>query len=134
MLMKLLLSHQILVGFKYHLFPDCVVILVRKIIVSFAISEPTLVSNHTSVDPAAPSLEEDTVQAEETSHPLDNGKISTPDEVVSSPSVGTQQNDVPPVSSNTVQTDASSVPKAIVSDVQEDLPKKSYASVVSSFT
>ncbi|KAG8654229.1 nuclear transport factor 2 isoform X2 [Manihot esculenta] len=91
--------------------------------------EPTLVSNHTSVDPAAPSLEEDTVQAEETSHPLDNGKISTPDEVVSSPSVGTQQNDVPPVSSNTVQTDASSVPKAIVSDVQEDLPKKSYASV-----
>ncbi|KAF2325453.1 hypothetical protein GH714_028812 [Hevea brasiliensis] len=79
-------------------------------------------------------LEEDTVQDEETSHPSDDGKISNVDEVVSSPSVGTSQNDVPPVSSDTVHSDARSVSEAIVSeaivsDAQENLPKKSYASV-----
>ncbi|KAF2325446.1 hypothetical protein GH714_028750 [Hevea brasiliensis] len=77
--------------------------------------EPTMVSNHSVVDHTLP-LEEDTVQDEETSHPSDDGKISNVDEVVSSPSVGTSQNDVPPVSSDTVHSDARSVSEAIVSE------------------
>ncbi|KAG8661635.1 nuclear transport factor 2 isoform X2 [Manihot esculenta] len=91
--------------------------------------EPTLVSDHSVVDHEAPHFEEDTVQAEESSLPLDNGKISTDDEVISDPSVGKIQNDVPPPTGSTVQSDSLSVPEATVSNVQEDLPKKSYASV-----
>lgn len=92
--------------------------------------EPTLVSEHTVLDHTTASLEEDSVQAEESSNALDNGKISINDEVVSSPSVGTSQNDGFPVSAGTGQSDARPVSEAIVSNIQEDAPKKSYASVV----
>ncbi|KAJ9174156.1 hypothetical protein P3X46_017215 [Hevea brasiliensis] len=88
--------------------------------------EPTLDSNHSLMDHAAPHLEEDIVQDEESVLPLDNGKISTDDEVVSSPSVVIHQNDVPPAS---VQSDSCSISEATFSNAHEDLPKKSYASV-----
>ncbi|XP_015584578.2 nuclear transport factor 2 [Ricinus communis] len=93
-------------------------------------SEPTLVSDNSVHDNVIASLEEDTVQAEESSHPLDNGNISTVDEeAVSIHSVGTTQSDGNPVSAGTEQSDALPVSDVVASTVQEDAPKKSYASV-----
>ncbi|KDP41314.1 hypothetical protein JCGZ_15721 [Jatropha curcas] len=90
--------------------------------------EPTLVSDHIVLERTASPLE-DTPQAEEPSHPSENGKISDADEVVSGHSVDSIPNDGPPVSAGAGQSDACKVSEATVNNVQEDTPKRSYASV-----
>ncbi|CAK7326216.1 unnamed protein product [Dovyalis caffra] len=87
--------------------------------------EPTSAPNHSSVSANVSTTSEDGGdQAKESGHPLDNGEIPTSEkeivverEVVIEEEVVTTQNDADPVS------------EAVVS-VQEDAPKKSYASVV----
>ncbi|XP_065860584.1 nuclear transport factor 2-like [Euphorbia lathyris] len=93
--------------------------------------EPTLVSDDTVIDRSIDSLDVDAVQADKPAHPLDNGKISADDkEVVSSISVDTSLNEDNSVSAGTVPADAQPVSDATAaSNVQDDAPKKSYASV-----
>ncbi|WCJ22102.1 Nuclear transport factor 2 (NTF2) family protein with RNA binding (RRM-RBD-RNP motifs) domain [Euphorbia peplus] len=93
--------------------------------------EPTLVSENIVVDRSIDPLEVEVVQAEESTHPLDNGKITSLDkEEVSSLPVKTSSNEDILVSDGTAQADVLPAPDAtIASDVQDDPPKKSYASV-----
>jgi hypothetical protein len=90
--------------------------------INFVITEPPSVPDHTVAVNVSTNLEEGGVQAKESGHPLDNGEIpiSEKDIVVEKEVVATQ-NDAHPVS------------EAVASSVQEDAPKKSYASVVSTF-
>uniref|UniRef100_A0A6N2M7U3 RRM domain-containing protein n=1 Tax=Salix viminalis TaxID=40686 RepID=A0A6N2M7U3_SALVM len=81
--------------------------------------EPASVPNHTVAVNVSTNLEEGGVQANESGHPLDSVEIPTPEEdIVVEKEVVSTQNDVHPVS------------EAVASSVQEDAPKKSYASVV----
>ncbi|KAJ6322310.1 hypothetical protein OIU77_012222 [Salix suchowensis] len=81
--------------------------------------EPASVPNHTVAVNVSTNLEEGGVQANESGHPLDSVEIPTSEEViVVEKEVVSTQNDVHPVS------------EAVASSVQEDAPKKSYASVV----
>lgn len=89
--------------------------------------EPTPVSDHTVPDTTTTPLEEETVQAKESIYPLENGNISTLDEeAVSSHSVGTDGDQVPV---DIQESDDLPVSDVAASTVQEDTPKKSYASV-----
>ena len=68
------------------------------------------------------TLEEGDDQGKESGHALDNGEIPTHEKEAVVEEVVTTQNDAHPIA------------EAVVSSVQEDAPKKSYASVVSKFT
>jgi Ras GTPase-activating protein-binding protein 1 len=90
--------------------------------INFVITEPPSVPDHTVAVNVSTNLEEGGVQAKESGHPLDNGEIPTSEkDIVVEKEVVATQNDAHPVS------------EAVASSVQEDAPKKSYASVVSTF-
>ncbi|KAH8502163.1 hypothetical protein H0E87_016801 [Populus deltoides] len=81
--------------------------------------EPPSVPDHTVAVNVSTNSEESGVQAKESGHPLDNGEIPTSEkDIVVEKEVVATQNDAHPVS------------EAVASIVQEDAPKKSYASVV----
>ncbi|XP_011018725.1 PREDICTED: putative G3BP-like protein [Populus euphratica] len=81
--------------------------------------EPASVPDHTVVVNVSTNSEDGGVQAKESGHPLDNGEIPTSEkDIVVEKEVVATQNDARPVS------------EAVASSVQEDAPKKSYASVV----
>ncbi|KAG6763995.1 hypothetical protein POTOM_031446 [Populus tomentosa] len=82
--------------------------------------EPASVPDHTVAVNVSTNSEEGGVQAKESGDPLDNWEIPTSEkDIVVEKEVVATQNDAHPVS------------EAVASSVQEDAPKKSYASVVS---
>ncbi|KAJ6902657.1 nuclear transport factor 2 family protein [Populus alba x Populus x berolinensis] len=84
--------------------------------------EPAPVPDHTVAVNVSTNSEEGGVQAKESGDPLDNWEIPTSEkDIVVEKEVVATQNDAHPVS------------EAVASSVQEDAPKKSYASVVSAF-
>jgi len=90
--------------------------------INFVITEPPSVPDHTVAVNVSTNSEEGGVQAKESGHPLDNGEIPTSEkDIVVEKEVVATQNDAHPVS------------EAVASIVQEDAPKKSYASVVSTY-
>ncbi|KAJ6910238.1 nuclear transport factor 2 family protein [Populus alba x Populus x berolinensis] len=81
--------------------------------------EPASVPDHTVAVNVSTNSEEGGVQAKESGDPLDNWEIPTSEkDIVVEKEVVATQNDAHPVS------------EAVASSVQEDAPKKSYASVV----
>ncbi|KAG6765667.1 hypothetical protein POTOM_029718 [Populus tomentosa] len=81
--------------------------------------EPASVPDHTVTVNVSTNSEEGGVQAKESGDPLDNWEIPTSEkDIVVEKEVVATQNDAHPVS------------EAVASSVQEDAPKKSYASVV----
>ncbi|KAF9677148.1 hypothetical protein SADUNF_Sadunf08G0077600 [Salix dunnii] len=87
--------------------------------------EPASVPNHTVAVNVSTNLEEGGVQANESGHPVDSGEIPTSEEDIAvEKEVVSTQNDAHPVSGEIPTSEA------VASSVQEDAPKKSYASVV----
>lgn len=91
-----------------------------RFLFSYLHSEPSQASDRPVVDPTTPS-EEDVDNGEEVFNPSDIEEGSVVEEVeVEQPVVKSTQDEAQPVAEST-------------SLVQEDAPKKSYASIVSSF-
>ncbi|KAJ6312231.1 hypothetical protein OIU77_013884 [Salix suchowensis] len=80
-------------------------------------AEPTSISNHSVSADMSTTLEEGDDQGKESGHALDNGEIPTHEKEAVVEEVVATQNDPHPIA------------EAVVSGVQEDAPKKSYASV-----
>ncbi|KAJ8774613.1 hypothetical protein K2173_017059 [Erythroxylum novogranatense] len=92
--------------------------------------ESNVIPNHSVVDHATNSLEEGIEHLEESISPLENGKISDEKESVEN-SVGENldASNLVPVGVDENDSDNHASTEAATSDVLEDAPKKSYASV-----
>lgn len=86
-------------------------------VLTFVVTEPTQVPNHTVLNHVTP-VNEDAKSSNEGSHPLNNGQVLVAEKAVAT--------DPPVVASH----DAHPAKEAAASKNEEEAPKKSFASVV----